>query len=319
VVATTPPTQPPTAPTTNIVPAAPKTTEAKAEAGAPPTAKPVTPKPPGPGGDQPQPFSGLSKTIIAGGLVLCLILAIWMLRRLFGGGSKASQPSFQPMTAPVSPSAGVGPAVGGQPVGGATGPAMGGQPVYGPRAGTPPLHGQPMAPGVGYPPGHGFQGQPPMQGGGFVSGALGGLAGAVVGNILYDQFGRPIPAQGAERSAGQSTPPADPNAANAGWPSETPASSAQAEVYHDDAGAGGTWNPPASPASEEWGAAPGAGGDWSTPEPSGPPPGEWGVAETSDQGDWATPSEPIDAGGDWGGDAGGDWGGGDVGGDWGGE
>ena len=109
-----------------------------------------------------------------------------------------------PLSPPPPPQGGYAPA---PPQGPGPRPALPyGQPGYGP----PPGPGYPAGGyGPGYPPGGGYGPPPPRQGGGFVSGALGGLGGAVLGNILYDKFGHPhtpegqpfpMPPQGADHA-----------------------------------------------------------------------------------------------------------------------
>jgi uncharacterized protein len=132
-----------------------------------------------------------------------------------------------------------------------------------------------MGPGPGYgPPGYGYGGP---RGGGFFSGMLGGLGGAIAGNWLYDQF------SGRHESAGHT-------GAASYEPGEAPAShdtGGDAFVGGDDDGGVGT----------SWGDAGGsdAGGEWG----GGDGGGDWGGGG--------------DGGGDWGG---GDWGGGGDGGGW---
>jgi TPM domain len=137
-------------------------------------------------------------------------------------------------------------------------------------------------PGMG-PGGPGYYGGPGYggRGGGFFSGLLGGLGGALAGNWLYDQMsGRH---GGGMTSAGAGYP-ADPSSAG------IPDQGDDAIVGADDhGGQGGSWDD---------GGTDTGGGDWG----GGDAGGDWGGG---------------DAGGDWGG-GGGDWGGGDAGGDWGG-
>ncbi|MFO0960398.1 MAG: TPM domain-containing protein [Isosphaeraceae bacterium] len=269
-----------------------------------------------------KPAGGIPRPLIFLLLAGAVVLGIFLVRKMFGGGSAPQQPSFVPANAPRAnnPAPGFGPAVGGQPMGGNPGGMVGGQPGYGPGYGPPP-------PG-GYPPGYA---PPPPQGGGmgsFVKGALGGAAGAVVGNMIYDQFGRPHPAHASEIHPGQGhVPPQMPGQAGG-----------VGEGYHSENAAVGGWDAPAAPA-DEWGGNAGAeggwdnsganqgGGDWGTPEEAGaqgdwgPPPaapgqGDWGAGQDAGGGgDWGGQQDAGGGGGDWGPDQGGDGGGG---GDWGG-
>lgn len=177
--------------------------------------------------------------------------------------------------------------------------------------------------GPGYGPGPGYPPPPPQHGGGlgsFAAGALGGLGGAIAGNILYDQFGRPHHPDGVgtppDHTAAGVFPPAHPNTTV-----EPPR-----ETFDPNAGASGDWSGDdrqSAPPPDAWEGAEGASGDWGTGAPD---------QDTGTTGDWGG-NEPAadDAGatGDWGGDsgsadadadAGGDWGGGasdqDAGGSW---
>jgi len=129
-------------------------------------------------------------------------------------------------------------------------------------------------PGMG-PGGPGYYGGPGYggRGGGFFSGMLGGLGGALAGNWLYDQFsGR----HGNVNSADAAYPP--------DYSSATPDQGGDAIIGADDDPGGGTsW--------EDGGAADTGGGDW------GGGGGDWGGGG----GDWGG------GGGDWGGGGGGDW------------
>lgn len=251
-----------------------------------------------------KPSAGIPRPLIFLALAGAVIVGIILLRKMFGGRPSPQYPPFTPANAPGgnANAPGFGPAFGGQQVRGNAGPMVGGQPGYNPGYGPPP-------PG-GYPPGYA---PPPNQGGGmgnFVTGALGGAAGAVAGNILYDQFGRPRQAHASEMQPGHPTPPMPP-----------------ADGYNADNAAVGGWDAPAPPAPEEWGgAAGGAEGGWDNTG-AGQGGGDWGAAENSGgQGDWGTPADaagqgewgadPGAGGGDWG-DAAPDDGGGDGGGDWG--
>ncbi|MDR3637062.1 MAG: TPM domain-containing protein [Isosphaeraceae bacterium] len=194
------------------------------------------------------------------------------------------------------------------------------QPGYapqGPRPGPPgylppgpPAPG--YAPGPGYGPAPGYGPPPPQHGGGlggFAAGALGGLGGAIAGNILYDQFGRPhqggapvVPPH--EHSAGGVFPPAQP----------TPGQEPPRETFDPNAGATGDWgadNNQAAPPPDQWGGDAGASGDWGAGQPAADAgaSGDWGSGEPAAEepgptGDWGGGSEEPDASGDWGGDAG---------------
>ena len=157
-----------------------------------------------------------------------------------------------------------------------------------PRPNPGPNPGYPQ-PGYGPQTGYGYGPPPPRQGGGFMSGLLGGAGGAIVGNILYDKFGRPHEAPPQHQGGVMPT-----HGADAPWQ----APDAPTESFDPNAGAGGDWTEEPAPDAGN------TGGDWgSQAEDSGNTGGDWG--------------------GDGGGDAGGgDWGGGDSspdpsqGGDW---
>jgi hypothetical protein len=129
-----------------------------------------------------------------------------------------------------------------------------------------------MGGGPGYYGGPGYGGR----GGGFFSGLLGGLGGAVAGNWLYDQFsGR----HGNVNSA-DAVSPTD-------YTTGSPDQGGDAIIgAGDDLGGGASWG------DDGGGGGDVGGGDW------GGGGGDWGGG-----------------GGDWGG-GGGDWGGGGGGGDW---
>lgn len=229
--------------------------------------------------------SGLPRWLIFAGLIAALVIGFWLIRRLFGNSSQPS--TVYSSSSPAGPPPQhFGPAVGGQPVGGGMTTGMGGQPGYG--------YGPP---------------QPPARGGGlgsFVTGALGGAAGAVVGNVIYDQFGRPHPAQGADAGGGHPFP--------SGTGIEPPVG-----TNRGDAGVGGSWDSPSAPPVEQWGDDPGVGGSWGQNPPSAG--ADWGAGEpgTADGGgaDWGSSSSDHTegTGDDWGDDptpddsagAGGDW------------
>jgi uncharacterized protein len=233
---------------------------------------------------------GMPEILILGVGTLALL---WVLAKVFRRPQPQvmqPEPGYAPAAAPPYAPPGPGPGV--RPAGPVGNPGYG----YGPRAGYPQQPGN-------YGP------QPQQGGGGFMSGMLGGLGGAVVGNILYDKFGRPHPApsQGGEGShaehglPGAPIPPSGPDDPNSPLP--------PVETYNPDAGGGGDWTDPA-PAPD-----PSTGGDWGEPAPD--TGGDWGGGEPSGGGDWGNDSGGNDGGGggDWGGDAGGDDDGG-GGGEW---
>ncbi len=219
-----------------------------------------------------------------------VLVFLWLLSRAF---RRPQQPPYQyPAQGMGGPS---------QPV-----PSpVGSQPNYGPgpRPGAPPPGSPGYAPAgpamgnPGYgPPGYGYGGTPPppqRSGGGFLSGALGGLGGAIAGNILYDQFGRPHPAEGVPpaggvHDAGGMNPPVHPN-------DQAP----PPESYDPNAGAGGDWGgtPEQAPTSDDWSGSgdagaggtptqeassdPGAGGDWGSGDDGGAG-GDWASGGSSD-------------------------------------
>jgi uncharacterized protein len=115
-------------------------------------------------------------------------------------------------------------------MGGMQRPGMGG-PGYG-------------APGYGAP---GYGGG----GGGFMSGLLGGLGGAVAGNWLYDQF------SGGRHNATHEAGGYQPDGYSSGIPDQ-----GNDEIIgaNDDAGGGASWDDsPADAGGGDWG---GGGGDW---------------------------------------------------------
>jgi len=254
---------------------------------------------------------GPAGLLILGGGVLFLL---WLVSKIFRG--QQAPPYPQQQSAPGY----------GQPQGPGY-PAQGPIPPQG-RPGTPPGYGygQPPAPGYGpqqgpgYAPGYG--GAPPQQGGGggFMSGMLGGAAGAVVGNIMYDKFGRPHPAPEGHANVEGSAIPHQPQGGEP-WPGAAPPAGAPQESYDPNAGTGADWGTPdpASGGSPEPAADPGGvGGDWGAPEPSGDTGGSWSEPEPAADtgGDWGgTPDAGGDTGGDWGGtpdagtndDQGGNW------------
>ncbi|GAC1469632.1 MAG: hypothetical protein NVSMB9_13630 [Isosphaeraceae bacterium] len=246
-----------------------------------------------------------------------LLLGLWLISKVFRRPQPQQQP--YPPNAMAGSGGGYAPGPGYAPGAGAGYPASppAGQPGVPP--GYAPRPGPAQAPGYGYappPPGYGQGGYgapmpPPQQGGGggFISGALGGAAGAVAGNILYDKFGRPHESQGPGHVQGGVIPhqqpsplPSDDTGAPAGPPPEQ---------YDPNAGAGADWGTP-EPAAET-----GAGADWGTPEPAPEPDaggGDWGGGGNADQssggGDWGEsdpapdPAPPDSGGGD---DQGGNW------------
>jgi uncharacterized membrane protein YgcG len=258
-----------------------------------------------------QTGSSLPVLLIGAGAVL---VVLWLLARAF------RPPAAQPQAPSQAAAPGYGPGYAPSP-GPASRAGVPPQPGYGPQQGFGQQAGYGAQAGYGQPPGYG----PPPQrgGGGFVSGALGGLAGAVAGNIIYDQFGRPheqhIPTQGSSGAA----PPYEGHSHPSQQAGAEPAQ--PTERYDPNAGAGADWGTPTDSSSSTDQA--GAGADWGSPEPaSGTPEPEGG--------DWGAPdqeSTAADVGGDWGGgesnepepDAGSDWGGAeadpgaDNGGDWG--
>jgi TPM domain len=162
-------------------------------------------------------------------------------------------------------------------------------------AGYPGQMGGMPRPGMGPGGGPGYYGGPGYggRGGGFFSGLLGGLGGALAGNWLYDQMS----GRHGQTSAGAASPP---DGASAPIPDQGDDAIVGAD---DHGGQGASWD-------DGGGDAGGgdAGGDWG----GGDAGGDWGGGDAG--GDWGG----GDAGGDWGGGGGGDWGGGGGGGDWGG-
>jgi uncharacterized protein len=242
------------------------------------------------------------------GIGAALVFVLWLLSRAFSPKPAAYAPPAAPSAPGYAPTAANVPPQGYAPAGRPMPPGGG----YGP---PPPGYG----PAQGYPQGgYAPQGGGGVGGGGFMSGALGGLGGAIAGNILYDRFGRPHESQAPPTHEGHMggpvgyIPPAPPPTD----PVPTPA-----ETYDPNAGVEGSWGSDSSapPASNDWvgsGASGGAGGDWNDPnqaapdwgQPSGAPPdaegagGDWGAPapEAAPEPDWSP--EPPDGGGGGGGD-----------------
>jgi uncharacterized membrane protein YgcG len=258
---------------------------------------------------RPAASGGSILPLVLGGLGV--LVALWLLSRLFRRSSTSAQPPRPDVRTAYGPGAGAAPAPAGQPGYGPPGP---GAPPPGPRPGY----------GPAPPPGYGYGSGPPPAaggGGGFLSGALGGLGGAIAGNILYDKFGRPHPTPsdtdvphahgaGALPPEGGPWPQPDPDTGAAGTGS-TPTPTPTPETYDPNAGTGGDWgtSKPGQDAAAE--TDPGAG-SWGAPEPE--------PSEESNDGDGTAPEPEPDqaeepAGGDWSSDAPDDTGGGDPGGD----
>jgi uncharacterized membrane protein YgcG len=300
-----------------------------ADKSAPPKIEPPAPPLPAPMAAHRQGSNVVPLILLGVGVLVFL----WLLSRVFrrpqqpADGGPAPGMGGQPQ--PVQPPVGPAPAPGYGPAPRPPAPPVA-KPGYAP--GVPPTAspgygpaGPPMA-NPGYPAG-GYGAPPPPQrsGGGFVSGALGGLGGAIVGNILYDKFGHPHPTSeapptGGVYNTGEMAPPIHP-----GGGVVPPAPS---ETYDPGAGTGGDWGggPEQGQPTSDWSSTgdAGAGGDWSTGQPqeasseSTDASSEW--SDTGDAGvggEWGGPEEPAEtddsAGTDWsGGDdgGGGDWGGG---------
>ena len=122
----------------------------------------------------------------------------------------------------------------------------------------------------------------------------------MVGNILYDKFGRPhdpatAPQQGFPHHGGSMLPPTQDVNPGA-WPENPQPSPQPAESYDPNAGAGGDWGTP-EPVQDQ-----GAGADWGTPDPQPEPApeqgGDWGAPDPQPQ---PEPEPEPDQGGDWGG------------------
>ncbi|MGE3820205.1 MAG: TPM domain-containing protein [Isosphaeraceae bacterium] len=150
----------------------------------------------------------------------------------------------------------------------------------------------------------GYEQAPAGGGGEFLSGMLGGLGGAVLGNMIHDQFGRPGRTPEPHPQGGGAPPP-DPTWADPAGigPVDPPR-----ESYDPNAGVGGDWGTPAADATtSEWASkasSEGVGGDWGQPET--------GTPDTSPASDGWGPEPTPDVGG---GGGGGDWGGGGGGSD----
>jgi uncharacterized membrane protein YgcG len=261
----------------------------------PPPTTPVLESSATPRADEPVKAAPVSSNpmLMYVGIGVGALVLLWILSRAFGSSRRAAYPAGNAPAQPQRPW-----------------PTPGFAPSPSPAPGPPPGYGppRPSAPPVGYgQPGYGGQqpgygpvgyGPPPQQGGGgggFLSGALGGLGGAIAGNILYDQFGRPHQGGNVGGHVEGHVPP--PGGYGGQVPYNPPPGQvgAPGETYDPNAGAGGSWDTPdaASPApAGEWegtgDAGQPTGGDWGQPEPHAAQNG----------GDWGAPAP--DQGGDWG-------------------
>ena len=271
------------APPSQTPPAAGPSSEATAPRSRPPETRPAPANANVPAPAQAQEGSVMNYVFLAGGVLLVL----WIVSRVFRRSSGPPQ-QFGP---------GQGYAPGPNP-----------NQAYGPGYGPPPQGGYRPQPQAGYappPPGYGGYAPPPPAGGGIMGSVLGGMGGAVLGNILYDKFGRAheVP-QGTTHLPADLAPPAGSQWHQANLDA-TGGAAAPAESFDPNAGAGGDWGDGA--ATDQAGA--GAGGDWgdaSAPAPDGGGGGDWGnAADPNAQGaggDWGSPDPAPDAGGgDWGG------------------
>ena len=282
-------------------PVSPKSTKPSPDVSSSPTAPAGRSEP----ASEPPPAMGLDRNMvpIIAAVALGGLLLIWLVSMAFRRPQSPANFGGPPAdrTQPTGPPAWAGP-------GATPGPAAGIPPGYAPAVppgyapAVPPGYatgarpGSPIGGPAGYGPGYapappaagGYGPPPPQQGGGNFLGSLaGGIGGAVIGNVLYDQFGRP-------HHEGHPAPP------GAALPPGGHASDVGAIPPPTQAGGWGPDEPPPTP--ESYNPAAGSGGDWSAPEPEASPPGDWG--NTEPQADWGGPAEAppddLGAGGDWG-------------------
>ena len=227
-----------------------------------------------------QAGSVLPMLLIGGGL---LVLFLWVLSRAFRVVRR--RPLSSPSTRPAP---GRGPGYGPGPAG--TGSATRLSPRTAGRLRPPPQPGYRPAPQPGYAPGpqpgYGPGPQPgyayPPPAGGrrrrLLSGVLGGAAGAVAGNILYDKFGHPHEAPGVPphipaRSVPRRIPPGRTRGARVALPPPLPVRPTTPTPAAAATGAPPSRppNPMSTPRRRRLGAAPepnvdaSAGGDWGAP------------------------------------------------------
>ncbi|MHC5539627.1 TPM domain-containing protein [Singulisphaera rosea] len=280
-----------------------------------------TPAPPAPGAipaEAPVEGSGMTWIWILGAGA-GILLVLWLVSK---GSSNRAQPQDM-YTPPPRPQEAPQPSTPGYGAARGPAPGMGGPPTYyGPGAGYPqggypgsqppyPPGGypgqQPPYPPAGYAPG--YPAPPPAHsGGGLMSGVLGGIGGAIAGNILYDQFGRPHQAPAdvlpPHHESGAVLPPSPP----------VIEPSPPEEQYDRNAGSGGDWSGGESAPPDDVGAwsEPGADGNRDSPSPESDEgvSGDWGndpnsglPEESGTSGDWGSSTDDSDASGDWGGEA----------------
>lgn len=160
------------------------------------------------------------------------------------------------------------------------------------QAADSPLEGGPLSGGwatTPSAPGHAPAPAPPPGGGVFGS-ALGGLGGAVAGNILYDHLGRPVHTETHIIHHHQST-----SGFGVDRPATPPRPDIAPERYDPAAGAGGSWSEPAQSQPDEWSGSTGGiasvgSGVSGTPvgeQPSSGAEGSWSDPQTADGGDWS--------------------------------
>jgi uncharacterized membrane protein YgcG len=285
-----------------LVPAAPPSPPASG-----PAPRPVPPSSSAASSEPARPAAGggsIAPVLIGG---LGVVIVLWLLSRVFRRSAAPAQPPRPGYAPGPGPAPGPGYGAGyGQP---GQGPGPGPRPGYGPGLGPAP------APGYGYGPP-----QPAAGGGagGFVSGALGGIGGAIVGNMIYDKFGRPqqappgmepphVHGAGAFPPESGPLPRQDPNATAAFPPTPAP------ETYDPNAGAGGDWGAPdPNPVQDPDAPDDAVEGDWSSdapapaPDPVEEPTGDWTPADQAEDaasGDWGAPAPAEEPTGDWTNDA----------------
>ena len=135
-----------------------------------------------------------------------------------------------------------------------------------------------------------------------MSGALGGAAGAIAGNLLYDKFGRPHESPGQGTGAGHSQgagfphqegPPLHSDPGFGPGSNDHFGSVPPTESYDPNAGAEADWGGPDPDPDQDR-----AGGDWgggAEPEPPDDTPGgDWGGGSDEPGGDWSNASDEPD-------------------------